>query len=169
MSNRALQRILHRQRCSVINDLISDIHVPIESKEDIEVTSQVHKKRNEGLWTNNPKRVPIWIKDFIDLFRSNSVCCKRALRCSLCTSCASCRHLCMCLHIARRNSGCFSHLQPCHESKQLHIGYHLPQKPVHLPWIWCNLTFVGECFIRKKPLSSACWCTWPNIDAQFRS
>ena len=127
MSNRDLQRILHRQRCSVINNLISDIHVLMESKE---VTSQVHKKRNEGLWTNNPKRVPIWIKDFIDLFRSNSVCCKRALRYSLCTSFASCQHLCRCLHTVRRNSGCSWRWPPYQSSKRLHIDCPLPQMQI---------------------------------------
>jgi hypothetical protein len=37
------------QRQDLLNDLISDVHVPMESKEDIEVTSQAIKKRKRGL------------------------------------------------------------------------------------------------------------------------
>ena len=36
------------QRQDLLNDVMSEIHVPMESKEEIEMTSQVIKKRKRG-------------------------------------------------------------------------------------------------------------------------
>jgi hypothetical protein len=36
------------QRQDLLNDLMTEMHVPMESKEDIELTSQAIKKRKRG-------------------------------------------------------------------------------------------------------------------------